>query len=238
MRVRTVCGGMLLALALLASGGLIATAQATPTGGGVSLPVTPNPAECMVAKPDIDQVLTRVHETPVPGPPLPATPVMSTQEPVVATPPPGFVVPQGTPADTATASGVTTAMRTILACINTGNALAVLPLTTDHFVRTLLEEEPVTRPEEQAAMQAGTPPAMPKVEWSTLLAVWQVQVLPDGRIGALVARRVGDPPPPELRVGYFIFVRTDGRYLLDEVVDHLEGQYPPPPGTIVGTPPA
>lgn len=220
--------GVLLALALLASASLTAAAQATPMGGVMRLPVTPNPAECTVAKPDIDQVLARVHETPIPGPALPATPVMTTQAPVVATPPPGFTLPQGTPADATTVSGVTAAMRELLACLNTGNALAVLPLTTDHFVRHLLQIEPVTRPEELTAKQAGTPPPMPQDEWSSLLAVWQVQVLPDGRVGALVARRVGDPPPPVVRVGYFVFVHAHGHYLLDAVVDYLEGQYPPP----------
>lgn len=235
--MRTIWGA-LLALALLVSASLTVAAQATPTGGAMRLPVTPRPAECTVAKPDIDQVLARVHETPIPGPALPATPVMGTQEPVVATPPPGFTVPQGTPADAATVNGVTAALREIVACLNTGNALAVLPLTTDHFVRHLLQIEPVTRPEEQAAEQAGTPPPMPQDEWASLLAVWQVQVLPDGRVGALVARRVGDPPPPAVRVGYFIFVRAHGHYLLDEVVDHLEGQYPPPAGTASSTPAA
>lgn len=227
--------GAIIALLLIAITGLTTLAQTPPAAGITGLPVTPNPAECTVVKPDIDQVLQRVHETPVPGPPLPATPVMNTQKPMSATPA-NFTLPAGQPANATTVAAVTAAMREILACINTDNALAVLPLTTDHFVRTLLQEEPITQPEEQAFEHAGTPPPMPPDEWSSLLAVWQVRVLPDGRVGALVARRVGDPPPPTLKVGFFVFVETNGHYLLDTVVDNVEGQYPPPAGTVLGTP--
>lgn len=150
-------------------------------------------------------------------------------------PPAAFTLPAGAPADAATAAGVTAALREILACLNTGNALAVLPLTTDRFVRALLRKEPITAPEEAAAERAGPPPTETPAEWSSLLAVWQVRVLPDGRVGALVARRDADPPPPRLKVGFFVFARADGRYLLDEVTDDLEGLYPPP-GAPLGTP--
>jgi hypothetical protein len=60
--------------------------------------------------------------------------------------------------------------------------------------------------------------------------VREARVLEDGRVGALVETIFPDEAPGP-QVDFIIFVQEDGRWLLDEIIEDLETQYPPTAAT-------
>jgi hypothetical protein len=71
--------------------------------------------------------------------------------------------------------------------------------------------------------------------YASLIAIHDVVVLPDGRVGALVEAIFPDEAPG-IQVDDFYFAEQDGRWLVDGIVEDLDGQYPPE--TEVATPAA
>ena len=211
---------MLMALAFSAlltlSVGKSTAAQET-TG----LPVTPDPAECTAEPVTIDELLALTGATPIPG-----TPNAGMEE--TAATPAAFALPEGEPADEETVAAVTATLREALACLNTGNFLTAFAFFSEDFQRRDLEEFPIT--EADVAFFEATPQALP-AEWhASLLAVREARVLEDGRVGALVETIFPDEAPGA-QVDFIIFVEEDGRWLLDEIIEDLEAQYPPTAAT-------
>jgi hypothetical protein len=68
---------------------------------------------------------------------------------------------------------------------------------------------------------------VPKELYGSLLAVRDVRVLPDGRVGALVETDFPGEPPEGAEVDFFLFVQEDGSWLIDDLVEDLEDRYPP-----------
>src|SRR5215210_4184731 len=118
MRHPTVIAGLVgLAAVLLivtVDPGIVAAQDGTPAASPVALPVNPDPAACTVEPLTVDELLTRMGDTPLPatpgsmgagGTPLPAAP---------------FALPAGEPADPATVTAITTTLYDAFACRNTG----------------------------------------------------------------------------------------------------------------------
>jgi hypothetical protein len=223
---RIVSAALVATLALVLLGGFTTRAQeATP--GSTGLPVTPDPSECTVQEPTFQDLLDRIGATPVP-----AGMATGTEEPLPAASPAAFTLPPGTPADAATVAAITALMREVVACLNTGHYLTLFYFVSDSLLRQFEDEDPIT--EADVAAFSGTPEALDASQYATLVAVRQVVVLPDGRVGALVDTIFPDEQPG-VQTEYFAFVQEDGQWRIDEVVEDLEGQYPPEP---MGTPAA
>jgi hypothetical protein len=184
----------------LLGGGLTARAQETTS------PVTPDPAECTVTSLTLDGFYAVVG-TPVSGTPMAGTEGEGTGD-TEASPTP-FTLPTGTPADEATRAAVTDTIRMILACFNAGNYLAYFALVTDTALLANIAEVPLTL--EDVSFLQGTPQAADSATWSTLVAVRDVIVLDDGRVGALIDT---------------IFPDEETACGSSTIVEDLEGQFP------------
>jgi hypothetical protein len=229
---------LLLALvALLLAAGRSLAQEATPGAEGTpivlptGLPIVPDPAACTVTALTIDELLDELGVTPAPSGPVGAA-SDDGEEMVGAATPTDFVLPVGEPADTATVDAIVLLMLDVVACLNSGDYLTFFAFTTDAFLARAQEASPIT--EEEVEFFRATPPALPADQYVTLVAVRDVTVLPDGSVGALVDTIFPDETDA-VQTDYFRFVQVDGEWRIDEVVEDLEGQYPPEP---LGTPAA
>lgn len=155
------------------------------------------------------------------------TPVMTRS----ASPPVG--VPSGTPVDLDTARAIEDVTREFVACLNAGGPLRWLSLFSEAWLKDVLT------PETLLARPPATP--VPVEERATLLGIWHIQAINDGRVVATVARGgVDDPHPAPGRTSYFFFVLEDGEWRIDEMASEIvvDGQWVfvadlegPPPGT-------
>ncbi len=163
---------------------------------------------------------------------MPGTPIAGTDGETngAEASPTAFALPAGAPADEATRAAVTDTIRMILACFNAGNYLAYLALVSDASIQSDFGETPLT--EEDAAFLLATPQAGDSATWATLVAVRDVIVLEDGRVGALVDTIFPDEEPG-VQTDFISFVQEDGTWKFDEIVEDLEGQFPP---EAMGTP--
>ncbi len=197
-----------------------AAQDATPS----ALPITPDPAGCLVEPRTIDDLYTLLG-TPVPAPPEArqsmSTPASSSTE---------VSLPAGEPADSATATAITATIVEAYACFNAGDYLAAFALYSDDALQRFTEQEPFT--EDIAAFFLATPEAFPENFRSSVLAVRDARVLPDGRVGALVDTNDPTAPPEGADVDFVVFVEQEGRYLIDEEITDLEGS--PAAGTPSG----
>ena len=198
---------LVLVLGIRGSAGVVAQ-EASPTP--ITFPVTPDPALCRVAPRPIAD-FTRFLGTPGPPAANSATPAASSST--------TFVPPQGEPADPTTTAAVAATAVEIFACYNAGDFLRGTALWTDAFVAKVFRESPPT--EEEIAYFAATPVPRSPDEADQILALREVVVLPDGRVGAFVDLQF----PEGLETQYGILVREGDRYLLDDVpyVSSIEG---------------
>ena len=212
---------MLIALVIFA---LLTLSAGNPAAAqeAAGLPVTPDPAECTAEPVALDELLALTGATPIPG-----APSGGMEEETAATPE-AFTLPEGAPADDETVAAVTASLREALACLNTGNFLTAFAFFSEDFQRRDLEEFPIT--EADVAFFEATPEALPAEMHASLLAVREARMLEDGRVGALVETIFPDEAPGP-QVDFIIFVQEDGRWLLDEIIEDLEAQYPPTAAT-------
>lgn len=147
---------------------------------------------------------------------------------VVQATPEAFVLPEGTPADDATATAIVAAVEELTACYNAGNFLAGFSLLTDDFIRA---QVPLSVFDEDfIAVMEGTPVALLEEEQTTILGVRETIVLADGRVAILFD--YNSPTPQEegingVETDLFIFENVDGAWLLDESVENVEGTHGP-----------
>lgn len=176
-------------------------------------PDVPNPSACQVAPRTLqsyEALAGKAGDTAAPAPANQAA----------------YVPPAGKPADEATVAAVTSTVREALACLNAGDELRYYALVTDNEIRN--ESAQFGSPTQPfLAKLAQTPvPGKTTFQLIALIGVKDVQVLPDGRVGALVVQNDGADPRPEEWV-YVIFAKQGDRWLMDEI------HYEP---TINGTP--
>jgi hypothetical protein len=201
----------LVAVCLVLGAAQAAVAPATATAGSpIALPETPEPSLCTVA----------------PRPVSFFAPLVGT--PAAGTPPAGFRrvasvadLPPGRPADAATVTAILAVVREATACANAGDPLRAFALTTARFARTRFAQG--LSPQDFAIL--ATPMPVPAAQRTVLLAVHDVRVFADGRVGAVI-----DLAGPRGHLTFFdIFVNQGGRWLDD---DRVVVAAPP------GTPPA
>jgi hypothetical protein len=183
-----------------------ATAQeATPTmAAGEAI----DPAGCQV-EPITSERLIALWFPEDAATPVPATPEA---EPELTSIP----LPLGEPADPETVAEITATVRELLACQNRVENGRFFALFTDTMLRQF-GPLPGESPENIADVLAPFDP-IPVEEQTRLLAVTDISVMPDGRIGALVVSE--DPAFPTTEGAHTtltVFVEDGDRWLVDGI---------------------
>lgn len=188
---------LLLALVVGGLTGPSALAQEGTPPAAATFPITPDPAECVaeIAPRPLEEIAALAAA---------ATPVAVDSASVT--------VPVGAPADHATAVAVTATVRTELACVHAGDFLRNAAFYTDDAVRKVLAEEQIPV-EDVLAFFGAAPAALPAEARTTILAVTDVMVLEDGRVGAFFV--FADPGAPPV-TNFLVFVEAGGRWLVDD----------------------
>lgn len=212
---------LLALLAALVLGGAVAAQDGTAIVLPDGLPVTPDPSECTVEARSIDDLLAEYGATPVAATPSVGEAASPAASP--ATGPAAFTLPAGEPADGPAVEAITATLRELLACANTGNFLVFFEFITEDLAEEFTAE-PISQ--EEVDFLRGTLPALPPEQYGTLVDVREATLLPDGRVGALVDT-IFPEEGPGVQTDWFVFEEVDGRWLIDEIVEDLEGQYPP-----------
>ncbi|MDQ3412344.1 MAG: nuclear transport factor 2 family protein [Chloroflexota bacterium] len=197
--------------ALLAVRAPVAAQEATP----IALPVTPDPAACLVAPRTIDDLYGLL------GTPVPVSAQEEPSESIPASGPIEVSLPAGEPADSTTVTAITATIVEAYACFNAGDYLAAFALYSDDALQRFTAQGPFT--EDIAAFFLATPEPFPEDFRSSVLAVRDVRVLADGRVGALVDTNDPTSPPEGADVDFVVFIEQEGRYLIDEEITDLEG---------------
>jgi hypothetical protein len=210
MRGRTVSS---LALGLLLSSiiGASAIAQDDPS---------PNPDECTLEPRTIEE-MQALHGTPAPEGEGEAVSIIQAT-------PVDFALPEGEPADEQTVAEVTAAVRNLTACHNAGNYLAGMGGLTDQFIITQVGKSLFD--EDFVAAMTSDPVPLAEEDQTVILGIRSVTVLEDGRVAVLFDYH-GPTPQVEgidgVETDLFIFLNVDGAWLLDEVVENVEGTHGP-----------
>ncbi len=200
-------------LLLLAGAGLmpVSAQEATPVPGLI----VPDPAECTIAPRSVEDLGV-----------LLATPATGTNAAATATP---VTIPLGQAADAAIVAEITRTTRETFACFSAGDFLRVLGLITDDALRQLQADELVTA--EMLPFLEVTPVAVSAEHRAGYLAITDVSLLPDGRVGAFVVEVDPTLPPEGAETDYFVFERVGERWLIDEIVEWWTATGPGSEGT-------
>ena len=186
--------------------------EATPAPA-ISLGEVLDPAECQVEARSADDLLALWYQENDAGTPVLATPVADADMELTSVP-----VPLGEPADAETVEAVTATVREVLACFNAGDFPRALSLFTDPLVQQF-GPEPGQSPEDAIAFLEATPEPAPREQRVTLLAVTDVSVMADGRVGAFVISDDPSGPPEGVETELIVFVEEGGRWLVDGVAE-------------------
>lgn len=178
---------------------------------------TPPPVSaCTVEPRTFEQYATLVaNATPIPG-----TFVFPTAVPSPGTFTFGVLVgspPAGQPADATIVAGITDTMQQIIACDRAGDPYRLYALFSDRLLRML-----AGLPGPSLLDELATPAPAPASFDQYLAAIESVQVLPDGRVSALVTRGgVEDAHPAPGRTQLMIFVYERSRWVVDDVYEEI-----------------
>jgi hypothetical protein len=186
-----------------------AAARATATAiARLAGRVVPDPAECDVEPRSLASVKV-----------FAGTPVAEPATPLADVP---FVLPPGRPASQETIEAITAATRILLACNNTGNRLRSLALFTDDAMQEYARARLLTQ--EVLTSLAATPVPYPELDRIALVAVLDVRVLADGRVGALAEIDIPGAPPSRTEFRFYYFEKENDRNLIDGIVRDLDEQ--------------
>jgi len=108
--------------------------------------------------------------------------------------------------------GITLRVRELLGYANAGQVLRGFALYSESYLQRFRAETGLS--DEEFAATLGSVPAPPPESRATLAAVTDVEVLPDGRVTALISFDGSEAPPPPER---FVFVRVGDRWLIDDI---------------------
>ena len=183
-------------------------------------PFVPDPAECTGEQADVNALLDLWY-----GPDGSPIAAVDTSAGMTAT---EVTIPIGTPADEQVRAEVILVVRGVFSCFAAGDpARAFAYFTVDFAVQ--FGPEPGTPREDAVAYMTGTPQPEDEEEQSTLVAITDVMLLNDGRVGAFVVEEFGG----ETLTTYAIFVQRDGRWLVGDVIEFTqfadEGEGTPAP---------
>ena len=201
--VRLAVTSLVLTLSLGAAAPLGAQ-EGTPESGGMTFPITPDPAQCQVEPRGADELLALWY-TPE-GTPMPAaTPAMDAAS---------VSVPLGPRADETTAADVTAVVSEVFGCFAAGDFPRATALFSDELTRSF-GPEPGTTMEDARAFLEAPPMAEEGAEATEIISVSDVMELSDGRLGAIVVERTAGV----LDAVYVIFENQGDRWLVAEIID-------------------
>lgn len=204
-RFPTVLSLVALALAMLAgvSSTIPAGAQeATPAAGSSEFPLEADPALCTVEPRATEDLLAIWF--PEEGSPV-AEAALADEPPTEAT------IPLGAPVDDeAIIAGVTATVHEVFSCFEAGDFQRATALFTDDLASQFGPGPEETR-EDVVAFLEATPVTAADDEGTQILAITDVMLLDDGRVGAFAVDEVG--------TAYVIFEQAGDRWLVDEVVE-------------------
>ncbi len=190
----------LLSFALVGSGAILAQ-EATPEAGADPFPLTPDPAGCLVEPRSPDELIEIwFGEEGSPEATEAATESVT--------------IPVGPPADEETVAGVIAIVDEVFSCFAAGDFARATALFTEDLTRTF-GPEPGTPEEEVRAFLEATPEAGAAGEAGVIVAISDVMLLEDGRVGAFVVDRTEG----RLSTVYAIFEQQGDRWLADEVIE-------------------
>jgi hypothetical protein len=176
-----------------------ALAQATPGPPRFDIP---SPRDCTIA--------------PRPEPLFPpgvGQRTAATPAPIVTASPAPFSPPEGETADAETIAAVRATVREAVACRNAGDFLRAYALFTQAMIVSLLGGPASIDVTIRSAIAEKSPP-VPRADRLAIIAVDDISLLPDGRIGALVTTRNAQRAYRD----YLVFAQnpSTGRWLIDE----------------------
>jgi hypothetical protein len=131
-----------------------------------------------------------------------------------------WIMPTGTPADDATVTGVAMTLTKALACLNANDPLRFLALFTDDMIRTFFALEPM--PPEAVPQLLASPAASPPDQRLGYLKIYDVRVLPDGRVAALADDYDSTHPPFGMGTDFAIFAKVGDQWLIDSLIENVE----------------
>jgi hypothetical protein len=169
-------------------------------------PIMPDPAACRVDPRPTDEVLSLWYDTA-------GNPIGPAATPSVGTAATLLTIPVGPSADEATIEAITTAVTDLFACFAAGDFPRALALMTDKLAQSLSPGVGASIDDARAFLEAPSEPE-PAGEGPAILAVTDVMLLADGRVGAFVVIQengVGD-------VAYLVFAPDGEWWLWDEDV--------------------
>jgi hypothetical protein len=186
----------LIATVLISSAAFAAAQDGTPAAA-------PGSATCDRPPADPAAIAT-VLATPAPPPSFPASAFATEAD-----------LPQGEPADAATVAAITEVIRTLNACNNAGDYCQAFTLASEALLQRRFQAQgsplPTLALEEVREYCAQIVPRPPENQ-VTLVALRDVRVLPDGRVGAVVVQHV-----PSVGTGplFVVFVEVGDRWVVD-----------------------
>jgi hypothetical protein len=207
---------IVLALCSLLSVGLdrAQAQEATPAAG---MGEAVDPAECRVEPRPTDELLALWYGDVVGTPVVAVVDESWTPEP----PPPPAAFPElplGEPADVATVTAVIDTVRQDFACNNAGEYWRALALYTDDLARQYAPIFIGEPPADLRAFVEASPEPEPFPGRLRLLAVTDVAVMADGRVGAIVVSDDPAVPPEGAQTALYLFLEEKGRWRIDEIV--------------------
>ncbi|MBW3634629.1 MAG: hypothetical protein KY456_16540 [Chloroflexi bacterium] len=193
----------LFATSLIVPMGPVAHAQEDMTTA--DLPITPGPELCLV-EPRPLEFFEQYVGTPD------ATPSDAGSEEFEGSLE-SFVPPAGQPAEPETVDAVVATAVEIVACFNGGDLPRAFALYSDNLIESFASEDPLPQAEFDA--MAATPTAASEDQWSSVLAVRDVILLDDGRVGGFVDFEFAGG---YRETQYAILVQEGDRWLVDEIL--------------------
>jgi hypothetical protein len=190
-----------------------AAQDATPAASPPAGVILPDPSDCTVEPRPISFFEDLVATPPV----LPANADQRFSRPMEEERP--WTMPAGEPADPETIESVTATLHEALACLNANDPLRFLALFSDDMVRLFFALDPL--PPEALPSLAATPEPSPPDMWLGYSDVYDVRVLPDGRVAALGDSYDPTEPPFGLGTDYAVFVNVGERWLIDSLIEHV-----------------
>ena len=151
-------------------------------------------------------------------------------------------LPPGETADPATEAAITAVVRQLEACINAGDELRVMSLSSDILFQQMPKSDEIVA--ELTALASRTPSPAPEGKRQVLIGPWHVQELADGRVLAAVLFTIENEPLPDpIHTKAIYFVQQNEQWLIQEMnevlpaedCDSVAAMVGPPPGVSVGS---